>query len=200
MGIAAASQGTGCSTPKVDVTGGKGRFRDSTARRRDDRASSFDYMLEDEPRIDEARARIAGFGVLEEPLDLGKNYRNLHYTFTGHSVFTRDPSDAPGDALMTGERLGKNLTYDPARLHDVAATRQFADFLNGRDLAQLQARLDRAWGQMLDAVTDHSILGSLNDPRVLEFGHAAFSTVFLALRDYVTRMAEQQFGLLLWLT
>jgi hypothetical protein len=175
-------------------------FENQQRRWRESRASSLDHMLEDERRIDESRARIAGIGVLEEPLDLGKNYRDLHYAFTGHSVDTTDPSDAPGDALMTGEYLGKNLVYDPARLHDVAATREFARFLNGLDLAQPQARLDRAWARMSDGVTDHRILELLNGQRALEFRHASFSAVFLALRDYVTRMAEQQFGLLIWLT
>jgi hypothetical protein len=164
-------------------------FETQQRRSRDMRSSLLDRSLEDEQSVDEARSRIAGIGVLEEPLDLAKRYRDLHYAFTGHSVFTTDPSDAPGDALMTGEPLGKALTYGPARLHDIAATREFARFPNGLDLAQLQARLGRT-----------GIWDDINDQRMLEFLHEEFAGLFLRFRGYITRMAEQQCGLLIWLT
>jgi hypothetical protein len=86
----------------------------------------------------------------------------------------------PGDALMTRERLGKD------RLHDVAATRELPVFLNRLDLAQL---LDRACAGVSDPVNDQSSR---------ELANAEFSRVFLALRNYVMRMAEQQYGLLIW--
>jgi hypothetical protein len=162
-------------------------FETQERRSRDALASALDRVLEDELSVDEARSRIAGIGVLEEPLDLANGYRDLHYAFTGHSVFTTDPSDAPGDALMTGEPLGRALTYGPARLHDVAATREIARFLNGLDLAQLRARARAGmWNDI--------------DPRMLEVARELFDGLFLGFRRYVTRMAEQQYGLLIWLT
>jgi hypothetical protein len=65
----------------------------------------LDSMLEVVQSIDEASSRGS---VHWRSRSIRKND-----AFTGHSVFTTDPSDAPGDALMTGEPLRKALTDGP---------------------------------------------------------------------------------------
>ena len=65
-------------------------------------------------RMSEARARLAPIGPLEQALSIEKSWHMLHYLFTGHV----DASDAPGNALLTGQAVGENLGYGPARLQD----------------------------------------------------------------------------------
>jgi hypothetical protein len=64
-----------------------------------------------------------------------------------------------------------------------AATREFARFLNGLNLAQLVVRL--AHTGMWDDIDD-----SLR----CEWTHKSFRALFFSLRDYLTPMAEQQLG------
>jgi hypothetical protein len=88
---------------------------------------------EAQTQIGEARARLAGLGSLEQALDLEKSWHILHYLMTGHI----DDSDAPGNALVTGEPIGDDVGYGPARLHDEDATRSFGQFLATLDVTQL---------------------------------------------------------------
>jgi hypothetical protein len=84
-------------------------------------------------RMAVARTRLAEIGPFEQVLCLEKSWHILHYLFTGHI----DPSNAPGDALLTGEDLGEDVGYGPARLHDQRGTRDFGRFLETLDLARL---------------------------------------------------------------
>jgi hypothetical protein len=93
---------------------------------------------EAQARVGEARARLARIGPFEQALNLEKSRHILHYLVTGHT----DDSNAPGDALLTGEPLGEDVGYGPARLHDETATRQFGRILETLDLTQLQARVN----------------------------------------------------------
>ena len=51
-------------------------------------------------------------------------------------------SKGPGDALLTGEELGDDLGYGPARLHDEKETRDFARFLETLDVPRLRERVN----------------------------------------------------------
>jgi hypothetical protein len=93
---------------------------------------------EQQARVDEARHRVDRIGPFEDVLDLQKTWLILHYLFTGHV----DDSKAPGDALLSGQELGDDVGYGPARLHDVQETAEFARFLNAVDVARLQARVN----------------------------------------------------------
>jgi hypothetical protein len=44
---------------------------------------------------------------------------------------------------MTGQELGDDMGYGPARLHSPAETKDFSRFLDTQDLANLQARISR---------------------------------------------------------
>jgi hypothetical protein len=58
-------------------------------------------------RIGEARTWLARIGPFEQALNLEKSWHMLHYLATGHT----DVSNAPGDALLTGEPLGEDAGY-----------------------------------------------------------------------------------------
>jgi len=62
----------------------------------------------------------------------------LHYLMTGN-VF---PVGSPGDLLLTGEDVGEDLGYGPARLHSESATQAFSRFLDAQDVARLQEVVD----------------------------------------------------------
>jgi Domain of unknown function (DUF1877) len=150
---------------------------------------------EAEAQIAEARERLAGIGPFEQALDLQKSWHILHYLFTG----TVYDSGAPGDALVTGEDWGEDLAgYGPARLHDEAATRDFGRFLATLELERLQARMNYqemmrvgVYGMPMGPGTDSDYEGELR---------AEVASYFPALRDYIAKMSEQGYGLLLWLS
>src|SRR5258708_15366177 len=89
-------------------------------------------------RIAQAREQVTALGIVEQALRLEKSWHILHYLFTEHV----GPSSAPGDLLLTGEDIGEDVGYGPARLHGEAATRDFSHFLDIQDLARLQARVN----------------------------------------------------------
>jgi uncharacterized protein DUF1877 len=145
-------------------------------------------------RIAEARARVAGIGPFESALDLEKSWHMLHYLFTGHV----DDSNAPGNALLTGESIGGDVGYGPARLHDETATREFARFLETLDVARLQARVNlremtrlRVYAMPMGPGSDAEYEGELRT----EVAHYV-----PLLRDYVARMSEKRYGLLTWVS
>jgi Domain of unknown function (DUF1877) len=145
-------------------------------------------------RIAEARARLAGIGPFESALDLEKSWHMLHYLFTGHV----DDSNAPGNALLTGESIGDDVGYGPARLHDETATREFGRFLETLDVARLQARVNlremtrlRVYAMPMGPGSDAEYESELR----AEVGH-----YFPLLREYVSRMSERRHGLLTWVS
>jgi hypothetical protein len=144
--------------------------------------------------ITEARARLAVIGFVEQALSLEKSWHVLHYLFTG----SIDDSSAPGSTLLTGEPLGEDLGYGPARLHDVRETRDFGHFLETLDLARLQARMN---------IREMTRLGVYSMPMGLNSNteheselHAEVAFYFPALRDYVAKVSENGDGLLIWLS
>jgi Domain of unknown function (DUF1877) len=145
-------------------------------------------------RIAEARARLAGIGPFESALDLEKSWHMLHYLFTGHI----DASNAPGDALLTGESIGDNVGYGPARLHDETATREFGRFLETVDVARLQARVNLR--EMTRLRVYAMPMGPGSDAEYESELRAEIAHYVPLLRDYVARMSEKRNGLLIWLS
>ncbi len=144
-------------------------------------------------RAAEARREIAALGAVENVLSLEKSWHMLHYLFTGHV----EPANAPGDLLLTGEEVGEDLGYGPARLHDETQTREHSRFLDGQDLARLQARIDPK---------EMNTLGIYAIPRGpgpdAEYENELREDValyFPRLRDYVREMADKGNGLLVWI-
>ena len=133
---------------------------------------------------------VRRLGQLQEPLDLEKSWHMLHYMFTGSVDDTR----SPGAALLSGEELGEDLGYGPVRLHGEKATAEFARFLQSLDPDDLTARMDTA--EMASAGV-YVVAGSSDDDEEFreEVGY-----YFPQLRDYVARVAQQQGGLLTWLS
>jgi hypothetical protein len=149
---------------------------------------------EAQARLDEARGRLAGIGPFEQALDLEKSWHMLHYLVTGHT----DASNAPGDALLTGEPLGEDLGYGPARLHDETETREFGRFLETLDLARLQ---DRVNFQEMTRLGVYSMpMGGSPDAQYESELRAEVRRYFPLLRDYVVKMSQKQDGLLIWLS
>lgn len=141
-------------------------------------------------RLAEARERVAALGAFERALDLEKLWHILHYLFTGHV----GPANAPGDLLLTGEGLGEDVGYGPARLHGPTETRDFRRFLDTQDLPRLQARVNRLDMRRLGVYPaplerDSEYEGQVRD------GVAFY---FPQLRDYVRRMSDKGNGLLTW--
>jgi hypothetical protein len=149
---------------------------------------------EAQAQIAEAYARLAVLGSIEQALDLEKSWHILHYLFTGDI----DDSSVPGSALLTGEPLGEDLGYGPARLHGVRETRDFGHFLENLDLARLQARMN---------VREMTRLGVYSMPMGLNSDteheselHAEVAFYFPTLRNYVAKASESGDGLLIWLS
>jgi hypothetical protein len=145
-------------------------------------------------RIAEARARLAGIGPFESALDLEKSWHMLHYLFTGHV----DDSNAPGNALLTGESIGDDVGYGPARLHDETATREFGRFLETVDVARLQARVNLR--EMTRLRVYAMPMGPGSDAEYESELRAEIAHYVPLLRDYVARMSEKRNGLLTWVS
>ena len=148
---------------------------------------------EAEARMAALRARLEPLGPFEPALDLEKSWHLLHYLFTG-SV---DAAAAPAGALMGGDAVGGDGGYGPARLHDAEQTQDFARFLATLDLAGLQARVDY---QEMSRIPLYGMPMGGPEPELESELRAEVATYFPRLRDYVARMAEKEYGLLIWLT
>lgn len=141
-----------------------------------------------------ARANVEPLGPFEPALDLEKSWHILHYLFTGHV----DESDAPGNAMLTGEEVGEDVGYGPPRLHDVKETQAFADFLKTQDLTRLQERVN--YREMLKMRVYSIPMGQGSDGDHEEGLRTEVASYFPPLRDYVAAMAEKGDGLLLWVS
>jgi len=140
------------------------------------------------------RAEIDPFGPFEPAVDLEKSWHMLHYLFTGHV----DEANAPGNALLTGEEIGGDVGYGPCRLHDVAATAVFAEFLTSLDVARLQARVNyRAMSQMQVYAMPR---GRGSDAEFEGELRTEVGFYFPRLRDYVAATAARHGGLLIWIS
>jgi hypothetical protein len=145
-------------------------------------------------RIAEARGRVAALGPIEPVLCLEKLWDILHYLFTGHM----DSASAPGDLLMTGEALGEDVGYGPARLHSPTATREFGGFLAQQDLARLQARVDLR--EMTRLGVYPTPIGRGPDAEYEKELRDEVGIYFPRLRDYLRKMFDKGNGLLVWLS
>jgi hypothetical protein len=123
---------------------------------------------EAEASVADARAALAPLRPIEKALSLEKSWHMLHYLFTGHA----GTGHAPGDLLLSGEELGEDAGYGPARLHDEVKTSEFSRFLEGEPG-------DEALHKML---------------------HEEIAIYFQLLRDYVRAMAVKGNGLLVWIS
>jgi hypothetical protein len=149
---------------------------------------------EAQARSAEAHARLAGIGPFEQALSLEKSWHILHYLMTGHV----DPSNAPGDALLTGEDLGEDVGYGPARLHDPPQVLEFSRFMEALDLPRLEERLNLR--EMMRLGVYAMPMGPGSDAEDENELRAEVGRYFPRLRDYVARMSAKQFGLLVWLS
>jgi hypothetical protein len=149
---------------------------------------------EAQARIAEARARLSGIGPFEQALSLEKSWHILHYLMTGHV----DPSNAPGDALLTGEDLGEDVGYGPARLHDPPQVLEFSRFMEALDLPRLEERVNLR--EMMRVGVYAMPMGPGSDAEDENELRAEVDRYFPRLRDYVARMSAKQFGLLVWLS
>jgi hypothetical protein len=140
----------------------------------------------------EARSQVKSLGVLEPAITLEKSWYMLHYLFTGHIGL----GDAPGDFLLTGEELGEDLGYGPARLHTEMATRDFRDFLDRQEVERLQRRIDLK--EMLRLGVYGMPLGSGSDEEYANELRSDVAVFFTLLRNYARKQSDKGNGLLLW--
>lgn len=140
----------------------------------------------------ETRRQVASLGAFESAITLEKSWYMLHYLFTGHVGL----GNAPGDFLLTGEELGDDLGYGPARLHDEMATRDFRDYLDRQEVARLQGRIDLK--EMERAGVYAMPLGSGSDEEYTKELRSDVALFFTLLRDYVRKQSDKGNGLLLW--
>jgi hypothetical protein len=96
--------------------------------------------------------------------------------------------------LLTGESIGEDMGYGPARIHLSSATQALADFLARLDLGELVARLDLSTMKALDVypiedIGENERQGWVSDVKLY----------FPALRDYIVRAASDGNSLLVWL-
>ncbi len=160
----------------------------------DVRNSSAD-MREFEAQLAEAPAKVATLGPYPPGLGLGKSWHILHYLFTGDAW----AASVPGDALFTGEGLGDDVGYGPARLHGVEETRDFAQFLQTVEVARLQERVDYE-----DMARNHiyGLPGAGYGP--IAEGEREIRDEIAAnvplLKQYVASAAAARNGILVWLS
>jgi uncharacterized protein DUF1877 len=148
---------------------------------------------EAEASVADARAALVPLGPIEKALSLEKSWHMIHYLFTGHA----GTGHAPGDLLLSGEELGEDAGYGPARLHDEVKTSEFGRFLEGQDLARLRARTN------FDAMNRAGVLygtGEPGDEALHKMLHEEIAIYFQLLRDYVRAMADKGNGLLVWIS
>lgn len=138
-----------------------------------------------------ARERL---GPFEEALSLEKSWHMLHYLFTGHVY----DAPAPGNALVAGEDIGDDMGYGPARLHEPKATQEFASFLQTQDVSQLQERVN--YREMASLQIYSMPMGRGTDAQFEAELRQEVGLYFPQLRDYVVKMAEKQYGLLIWMS
>jgi uncharacterized protein DUF1877 len=174
-----------------------------------------------EATVADARAAVGPLGPIEKALSLEKSWHLLHYLFTGHvgtwhpgellsseveagevyEIFAPDrlydERHAPGSLLLSGEELGENVGYGPARLHDQSKTSDFSRFLAGQDLARLRAHTD------FDAMNRAGVpygAGEPGDEALHQMLHEEIALYFQLLRDYVRAMADKGNGLMVWIS
>jgi len=156
------------------------------SRATDDRAPAAE---ERQTRFAEARERIARLGSFEPPLDLEKWWHSLHYLLTAEI----GPVGRGGDLLLTGQELGEDMGYGPARLHSPAETKDFSRFLETQDLANLQARMSLGEvGRLYPAMREPA------NAEDLEILRNNVGRHFVRLQDYVHKMSDRGNGLLIW--
>ena len=143
--------------------------------------------------VADARAALVPLGPIEKALSLEKSWHMLHYLFTGHA----GTGHAPGDLLLSGEELGEDVGYGPARLHDERKAGEFSRFLEGQDLVRLRARTD------FDAMNRAGVLYGAGEPAsevAHKMLHEEMALYFQLLRDYVQAMAGKGDGLMVWIS
>lgn len=144
--------------------------------------------------VADARAALVPLGSIEKALSLEKSWHMLHYLFTGHA----GTGHAPGDLLLSGQELGDDVGYGPARLHDETKIREFSRFLEGQDLARLRARVD--FDEMDRAGVLYGLKQGLGSETERQMLHEEIALYFQLLRDYVRAMAEKGDGLMVWIS
>jgi hypothetical protein len=136
---------------------------------------------------------LSELGPLQDVLELEKSWHILHYLFTG----SLDDTRSPGGALLSGEEVGEDVGYGPARLLGGKQTAEFARFLATLDLASLQAR---AKVKEMASVGVYSMpSGPDSDDSYDSEFREEVAFYFPRLRDYVIQIAQRQGGLLIWL-
>lgn len=153
------------------------------------------HYQEGKKQIAEARERLSSFGTIGPALDLQKSWHILHYAFTGDI----GPIGSDGDALLTGEDIGPDITgYGPPRLHDVEATQRFANFLDKFDPAMMGSRIN--YRAMLDLGVYSMPMGRGTETEFESQIRQEAGNYFPKLRDHVRQMADRRNGLLMWIT
>jgi hypothetical protein len=144
--------------------------------------------------VADARAALVPLGPVEKALSLEKSWHMLHYLLTGHA----GTGHAPGDLLLSGEELGEDVGYGPARLHDETKTREFSRFLEGQDLVRLRARVD--FEEMNRVGVLYGTPQGPGSEAEYQMLHEEIAHYFQRLRDYVRAMADRGSGLMVWIS
>jgi hypothetical protein len=147
-----------------------------------------------EARRSAARTRLDPIGPFEQPLNLEKSWHMLHYLFTGDVL----PAQSPGDALLTGQDLGDDVGYGPARLQNEKVTQDFARFLQTLDEAVLQEAVN--YREMSRAGVYATPGGPGSDAEYEAELRAEVASYFPRLRNYLVKITEKQGGLLIWVS
>jgi len=139
----------------------------------------------------DARDRaLRTLGALPRVLELQKSWHVLHYLFTGHGY----AAETPSDALLSGEPIGDDVGYGPARLQTPALTREFNEFLTKQELEALISRLN------FPEMTRLGIYPVFGADETSDAWQEEVRYYFPLLRDYVHQTRVEDDGLLIWLS
>jgi len=131
-------------------------------------------------------------GPFQPLLDLQKSWHVLHYLLTGRM----DTSGSLGDFLLTGDPIGDDQGYGPARLHSPAQTSAISGFLAPITAETLVKRLD------LKRMTDQGVypMTPYDERAGLDGWDMDISDTFPRLKDCIDVAAARGDGLLIWLS
>jgi len=143
-------------------------------------------------KLSALRAPVLAKHVVEERevgdvLSIDKAWHGLHFLLARTA---REPTETPGDVVLGGSEVGRDLGMGPVRMMTAERTSAAARALAAQREDELRARYDP------NAMVKQEIYGgNWNDGRELEWLMEAFRSV----RTYFAKAEDAGHGMLIWL-
>jgi hypothetical protein len=130
------------------------------------------------------------FGKIAAALDLQQSWHVLHYLLCGEAY----QGEAPADTLLSGDEIGPDMGYGPARYVTPDETLAFSEFLLPLDYDTLTSKIDLNRMRSL-----HVYLVSKTSEQDRAFLIEYVRPHFISLKDYIARAAADGGGYFFWI-